>query len=168
MLRRITSKELKACFWECQLTLNNGVYGRIATRKPLLSKKKIVAYLQFLKYHVNNPENYWDSVSKYNFLASMQNVTFDKRQPLHSSIKNFFHLWNMVLAASWYGPPDQDSLLSLMELWILNSTSKFHRKMSGYLSVNWSSRENGHVVNVREQSKTHKSYEQKVVKSEKS
>ncbi|KAF7654180.1 hypothetical protein LDENG_00073090, partial [Lucifuga dentata] len=70
---RVTSKELKASLALSDVhvhestirrTLNNsGVYGRAARRKPLLSKKNIVARLQFAKKdHVNKPEGYWKNV----------------------------------------------------------------------------------------------------------
>ena len=44
-------------------TLNkNGVYGRTAQRKPLLSKKNIAAHLKFAKDHRDDPEGYWKNV----------------------------------------------------------------------------------------------------------
>ncbi|KAF7655032.1 hypothetical protein LDENG_00061560, partial [Lucifuga dentata] len=68
---RETSKELKGSFALSDVhvnestirrTLNNsGVYGRVARRKPLLSKKNIAARLQFAKDHMNKPEG-WDNV----------------------------------------------------------------------------------------------------------
>ena len=43
-----------------RLTLNkSGVHGRMAKRKPLLSKKNIAAFLKFAKDHVDEPEGYW-------------------------------------------------------------------------------------------------------------
>ena len=44
-------------------TLNkHGVHGRIARRKPLLSKKNIAARLKFAKDHVDEPEGYWKNI----------------------------------------------------------------------------------------------------------
>ncbi|XP_016383721.1 protein lin-54 homolog [Sinocyclocheilus rhinocerous] len=61
---RVTSKQLKASLKLANInvhestirtTLNNyGVHGRVATRKPLLSKKNFAACLQFAKDHVDN------------------------------------------------------------------------------------------------------------------
>lgn len=56
--------------------------------------------------------------------------------------KNFVPL---VKPIPWFEfallPLDQDSLSSLMKLHILTYISKFYRNMSGYPSMNWSSRE---------------------------
>ena len=44
-------------------TLNkDGVHGRIARRKSLLSKKNIAACLTFAKDHLDDPEAYWKNV----------------------------------------------------------------------------------------------------------
>ncbi len=52
---------------------------------------------------------------------------FGEKNTLHSSLRIFSHLWNMVVVVSWLGPVmlhlGQDSLPSLMEQWILNYTS---------------------------------------------
>ena len=46
-----------------RLTLNkSGVHGRIARRKPLLSKKNIAARLMFAKGHMDEPEGYWKNI----------------------------------------------------------------------------------------------------------
>ncbi len=70
-----------------------------------------------------------------------------EKNTLHSSLRIVTRLWNMVVVVSWLGPVllhlGQDSLPSLMEQWILNYTSKFWRKTSGYLFKNRVSRERG-------------------------
>ena len=44
-------------------TLNkHGVHGRIARRKPLLSKKNIAARLMFAKGNMDEPEGYWKNI----------------------------------------------------------------------------------------------------------
>ena len=40
----------------------NGVHGRIARRKLLLSKKNIAAHHLFAKDHLGDPEGYWKNV----------------------------------------------------------------------------------------------------------
>ena len=40
----------------------NGVHGRIARRKPLLSKKNIAAHLKFAKEHIDDPQDFWNNV----------------------------------------------------------------------------------------------------------
>ena len=69
---RVTSKQLKASLTLANVNVhestirrtlnNNGVHGRVARRKPLLSKKNIAAHLQFAKDHVDKPEGYWKNV----------------------------------------------------------------------------------------------------------
>ncbi len=62
---RVTSKQLKAFLTLANVheptirrTLSNhGVHGRVARRKPLFSKKKLLA-----KDHVDKPEDYWRKV----------------------------------------------------------------------------------------------------------
>ena len=56
---------------------NNGVHGRVAKRKPLLSKNNIAARLQFAKDHKDKPERFWkkkcwtDEMSGLGRLASI-------------------------------------------------------------------------------------------------
>ena len=68
---RVTSKDLKAALTlavgvheaTIRKRLNkNGVHGRIARRKPLLSTKNIATYLKFAKDHLDDPEGYWKNV----------------------------------------------------------------------------------------------------------
>ncbi|MBN3293577.1 TCB1 transposase, partial [Polypterus senegalus] len=69
---RVTSKQLKASLTLANVHVhestirrtmnNNGVHGRVARRKPLLSKKNITARLQFAKDYVDKPEVYWKNV----------------------------------------------------------------------------------------------------------
>ena len=40
----------------------HGVHGRIARRKPLLSKKNIAARLKFAKEHIDDPQDFWNNV----------------------------------------------------------------------------------------------------------
>ncbi len=64
---RVTSKQLKAFLTLANVNVheptirrtrsNHGVHGRVARRKPLFSKKKIVR-----KDHVDKPEDYWRKV----------------------------------------------------------------------------------------------------------
>ncbi len=74
-------------------------------------------------------------------------IMLREKNTLHSSLRILSRLWNMVVVVSWLGPVllhlGQDSLPSLMEQWILNYTSKFGRKTSGYLFNNRVSRERG-------------------------
>ena len=39
-----------------------GLHGRIARKKPLLSKKNVAARLQFAKQHVDKPQQFWDKI----------------------------------------------------------------------------------------------------------
>lgn len=66
-------RELKASFVltnvsVCDITIrgilsNKGVLdGKVARRKPLLFKKNIASYLQFVKDHVDKPEDNWKNV----------------------------------------------------------------------------------------------------------
>uniref|UniRef100_A0AAR2LFJ0 Transposase Tc1-like domain-containing protein n=1 Tax=Pygocentrus nattereri TaxID=42514 RepID=A0AAR2LFJ0_PYGNA len=69
---RVTSKQLKASLTLANVNVhestirrtlnNNGVHGRVARRKPLLSKKNNAARLQFATDHVDKPEGYWKNV----------------------------------------------------------------------------------------------------------
>ncbi len=69
---KVTSKQLKAFLTVADVNVHestmrrtldsHGVHGRVARRKPLLSKKNIAACLQFAKDHVDNPEGYWRNV----------------------------------------------------------------------------------------------------------
>ena len=69
---RVTSKRLKVFLTLANInvhestikgTLNNNVmHGKVAKRKPLLSKKNITPHLQFSKDHVDRPEGHWKNV----------------------------------------------------------------------------------------------------------
>lgn len=66
---RVTSKQLNASLTLTNVTVrestisrtlnNSGVHGSVARRKPLLSKSKIAARLQFALNHTDNPEGHW-------------------------------------------------------------------------------------------------------------
>ncbi len=65
---RVTSKDLQATLALANVSVHdstirkrlnkNGVHGRIARRKPLLSKKNIAACLKFAKEHID----FWNNV----------------------------------------------------------------------------------------------------------
>lgn len=69
---RQTSKELQASLasvnvsnHDSALTKNlrkNGTNGRVARRKPLLTKRNIKACLAFAKKHSDDPQAFWDNV----------------------------------------------------------------------------------------------------------
>uniref|UniRef100_A0A671MJC5 Transposase Tc1-like domain-containing protein n=1 Tax=Sinocyclocheilus anshuiensis TaxID=1608454 RepID=A0A671MJC5_9TELE len=69
---RLTSKQLKAFLTLGNVNVykpiirrtqnNHVVHGRVARRKPLLSKNNIAAHLQFAKDHVDKPDEYWRNV----------------------------------------------------------------------------------------------------------
>ena len=69
---RVTSKDLQASLALANVSVNestvrqtlnkHGVHGRIARRKPLLSKKNIAARLMFAKGHMDEPEGYWKNI----------------------------------------------------------------------------------------------------------
>jgi len=39
-----------------------GMFGRVARRKPLCSKKNMAAWLRFAKLHLNKPQDFWNNV----------------------------------------------------------------------------------------------------------
>ena len=39
----------------------SGLFGRVAWRKPLLSKKNRAAWFRFEKLHLNNPHDFWNN-----------------------------------------------------------------------------------------------------------
>lgn len=69
---RVTSKELKASLALANVNVyktitrrilnNNGVLGRVAKRKPILSKKNLATSLQFVKDQMDKPESYWKNL----------------------------------------------------------------------------------------------------------
>ena len=69
---RVTSKDLQATLALANVSVHdstirkrlnkNGVHGRIARRKPLLSKKNIAARLKFTKEHIDDPQDFWNNV----------------------------------------------------------------------------------------------------------
>lgn len=111
------------------------MYGKIARRKPLLSKKNIAARLRFAKgQDVDEPEDYWKKVlwmdeSKTDSLGLNEKRRLAKTKHC------------------WFGAAlllrEQGGLQSLTELWTLDCTSRFYRTMSGCLFVNWSSTKGG-------------------------
>lgn len=46
----------------CKTMAKNGVHGRTPRRKPLLSKKNIVARLMFAKRHLDTPQKFWQNI----------------------------------------------------------------------------------------------------------
>uniref|UniRef100_A0A803KBT8 Transposase Tc1-like domain-containing protein n=1 Tax=Xenopus tropicalis TaxID=8364 RepID=A0A803KBT8_XENTR len=69
---RVSAKDLQKCLASANIpvsestirkTLNkNGFHGRIPQKKPLLSKKNIVARLKFAKQHLDVPQQYWQNI----------------------------------------------------------------------------------------------------------
>lgn len=46
----------------CKILNKNGVHGRTARRKPLLTKKNIAARLKFAKDHLDAPQHFWQKI----------------------------------------------------------------------------------------------------------
>ena len=69
---RLTSKELQASLASVKVSVHdstirkrlgrNGIHGRVARRKPLLTKKNTKARLTFAKKHLDHPQDFWDKI----------------------------------------------------------------------------------------------------------
>ncbi len=105
-------------------TLSNGVHGRVARRKLLLSKNKCGQARGLLEKGLMDG---WNQNRMYWF--TWEAIMFREKNTLHSSLRILSDLWNMVVVVLWVWPVllhlGQDSLPSLMGQWILNYTSKF-------------------------------------------
>ncbi|MGH0163515.1 UNVERIFIED_CONTAM: hypothetical protein FKN15_045389 [Acipenser sinensis] len=69
----------------------NGIHGRVARRKPLLTKKNMNAHLKFAKKHLDDPQEFWNNIlwtgQKWNFLADTGPVMSGENQTLHSTVR---------------------------------------------------------------------------------
>ncbi len=101
--------------------------GRVARRKPLLSKKNITASLQFAKDHVHKPDGYWINVLWMDETKILLFGLNEKRYVWRKK-NTAFHHKNLIpsvkhgggtVVVSWFGPVllhlGQDGLPSFME-----------------------------------------------------
>ena len=69
---RTTSRDLQASLASAKVSVHdstirktlgkNGIHGRVARRKPLLTKKNMNAHLKFAKKHLDDPQEFWNNV----------------------------------------------------------------------------------------------------------
>ena len=70
--KRAQTKELQASLASVKVSVHdstirkrlgrNGIHGRVARQKPLLTKKNTKARLTFAKKHLDHPQDFWDKI----------------------------------------------------------------------------------------------------------
>uniref|UniRef100_A0AAY5KP04 Transposase Tc1-like domain-containing protein n=1 Tax=Esox lucius TaxID=8010 RepID=A0AAY5KP04_ESOLU len=86
----------------------NGLWGRVARRKPFLTKKNIQAWLKFAKTNIKSPKSMWENVlwsdeTKVELLAIIPKGMFGVKTTLHITQRTPYPQSRMVVAESCFG-----------------------------------------------------------------
>ncbi|RXM34592.1 Pleiotrophin [Acipenser ruthenus] len=115
---RTTSRDLQASLASAKVSVHdstirktlgkNGIHGRVARRKPLLTKKNMNARLKFAKKHLDDPQEFWNNVL---WTDESKVELFGRHGPRYVWRKpnTAFHSKNLILTVkhgmvvSWFG-----------------------------------------------------------------